>query len=166
MNTQVNGGVGGGAEEPTTPQALSAVMSRFRTVTAEGAERLGASVELSPGQIAVLLAIDEGAGNVSAVAHQCLTHVSSSSRTIDTLVRNGLVDRSRDPADRRSVQLTLTDAGVDRVERVRDHRDRLTDVALAGMSADEQRQLVALLNRLMVGLERVILDDDPADIYA
>lgn len=143
-----------------TVEDLSAVMARFRTLAAEGAERMGAAVDLSPGQFAALLAIDEGAVNVSAVAQQCLTHLSNASRTIESLVRDGLLDRSRDPDDRRSVVLTLTEHGARRVARLHDHRDRVMATALDDISRDDQARLVALLHRLMAGLEGAILNGD------
>lgn len=149
-------------DEPDTLQALSVVLARFRRVAAEGAERMGASVDLSPGQVATLLAVDEGAHNVSAVAQQCLTHLSNASRTVDSLVRDGLLDRSRDPDDRRSVVLTLTAAGTRRVAHLHAHRDRVMRSALADFSASDQDEFVALLHRLMVGLEDAILGDESA----
>lgn len=151
------------SDDLDTVEDLSAVMARFRTLAAEGAERMGAAVDLSPGQFAALLAIDEGAVNVSAVAQQCLTHLSNASRTIDSLVRDGLLDRSRDPNDRRSVVLALTDDGTARVARLHTHRDRVMAAALGDISNDDQANLVDLLHRLMAGLEDAILGGgDPA----
>lgn len=143
----------------TIPE-LAALMSRIRAVAAEGAERMGSALDLSPGQFTALLAIEDGAANVSAVAQQCLTHLSNASRTVDSLVRDGLVDRSRDPDDRRSVLLTLTADGTRRVARLHDHRDRVMAAALADFDESDQATMVALLQRLIAGLETAILDDE------
>jgi len=44
--------------------------------------------------------------------------VAAAGRSIDGLVRNGLVSRSEDPADRRIKRLALTDAGAAALDRI------------------------------------------------
>jgi DNA-binding MarR family transcriptional regulator len=67
---------------------------------------------------------------------------------VDRLEERGLVTRREDMADRRRKVVTLTDRG-------RATRDRLIELLYAeppgvhGLSADERRQLVALLTRLL-----------------
>jgi DNA-binding MarR family transcriptional regulator len=66
----------------------------------------------------------------------------------DELEKLGLVERRRNPADRRSHALYLTDAGIAMLARVmevtRGHEDSIT----ASLSAAERDQLTALLRRL------------------
>ena len=63
------------------------------------------------------------------------------------LVDRGLVERAVDPADRRSRVLVLTAKG----HRVRDEvmRAALENTPLGALTADELRQLTALLNRAL-----------------
>ncbi|SDP94916.1 MarR family winged helix-turn-helix transcriptional regulator [Lentzea jiangxiensis] len=63
------------------------------------------------------------------------------------LVDRGLVERAVDPADRRSRVLVLTAKG----RRVRDEvlRAALENTPLGALTADELRQLTALLNRAL-----------------
>jgi DNA-binding MarR family transcriptional regulator len=66
----------------------------------------------------------------------------------DELERLGLLERRRNPADRRSHALYLTPAGRAMVERLRaviaEHEDRMG----AGLSAAEREQLLGLLRRV------------------
>jgi len=60
---------------------------------------------------------------------------------IDVLERDGLVKRVHDPADRRSVQAVITDAGLERIHAMR--RDAMTKQAAVaeGFTADQLVQL-------------------------
>ncbi|MER7457124.1 MarR family transcriptional regulator [Micromonospora sp. NPDC126480] len=51
-----------------------------------------------------------------AVAERCFVKPATLTGIVDTLERDGLVERQRDDTDRRSVKLTLTAAGRARVE--------------------------------------------------
>jgi DNA-binding MarR family transcriptional regulator len=67
---------------------------------------------------------------------------------VDELERLGLVERRRNPADRRSHALYLTDAGTAMLARVRavtvDHEAQMS----AGLTSDERTQLITLLRRV------------------
>ena len=66
----------------------------------------------------------------------------------DELEKLGLVERRRNPADRRSHALYLTEAGTAMLARVREViRDHEADIT-AGLSGAERDQLAALLERL------------------
>jgi len=66
---------------------------------------------ITSSQFHTIRRISQGDASVSALA-DCM-HVSrpNVSRAVDDLVQNGLVNRTRDPNDRRNVQLSLTDTG-------------------------------------------------------
>ena len=66
---------------------------------------------ITSSQFHTIRRISQGDASVSALA-DCM-HVSrpNVSRAVDELVQNGLVNRTRDPNDRRNVQLSLTDIG-------------------------------------------------------
>lgn len=71
---------------------------------------------------------------------------------IDRLVARGLVDRETDPDNRRSVRITLTDAGRELVDAaLTDHVANETDL-LSGLTEKEQTQLADLLRKLLVHL--------------
>jgi DNA-binding MarR family transcriptional regulator len=66
----------------------------------------------------------------------------------DELEKLGLVERRRNPADRRSHALYLTQAGTAMLARVREVTRAHEDAITAGLSGAERDQLTALLRRL------------------
>jgi DNA-binding MarR family transcriptional regulator len=69
----------------------------------------------------------------------------------DELERMGLVERRRNPADRRSHALYLTEAGTAMLARVRQAAQAQEAEITAGLSAAEREQFLALLRRLARG---------------
>jgi DNA-binding MarR family transcriptional regulator len=72
---------------------------------------------------------------------------------IDRLVARGLVDRQVDPANRRSVLVTLTAAGLALVDEAVTAHVRHEESLLAGLSADDRTQLIGLLRTLSRSLD-------------
>ena len=67
------------------------------------------------------------------------------SRMVDRLVERGLVARHPDPADRRGVRLSLTDAGRDIQHQIgRRHARSVARALAAELSPEELRQLAAI----------------------
>jgi DNA-binding MarR family transcriptional regulator len=71
---------------------------------------------------------------------------------IDRLVARSLVTRETDPANRRSVIITLTESGWTLIDDVLVPHVTHEEHLLACLSADEQQQLATLLRTLLVGL--------------
>ncbi|GAA1237190.1 MarR family transcriptional regulator [Prauserella halophila] len=71
---------------------------------------------------------------------------------IDRLVGKGLVTREVDPANRRSVLITLTEPGRTLVDSVVVDHVELEATLLGGLDPREQEQLADLLRRLLIGL--------------
>ena len=66
----------------------------------------------------------------------------------DELEKLGLVERRRNPADRRSHALYLTEAGTAMLARVREVTRAHENAITAGLSGPEREQLAGLLQRL------------------
>ncbi len=81
--------------------------------------------------------------------------ISSSSTTnrVDRLVARGLVERRPDDVDRRSVSVRLTSAGLALVDAVMPQHMANEASILAGLSAEDQARLAALLQRLAISLD-------------
>ncbi len=76
---------------------------------------------------------------------------ASISSVLNTLERDGLVERRRESTDRRIVTVVLTPAGRTAVEEAfREHNVREREW-LAGLDGAEQRELGAVLHRLLDG---------------
>jgi len=72
---------------------------------------------------------------------------------IDRLVARGLVDREVDPANRRSVLVTLTADGLALVDEAVAAHVRHEETLLDGLSADDRTQLIGLLRTLSRSLD-------------
>jgi MarR family transcriptional regulator, transcriptional regulator for hemolysin len=69
-------------------------------------------------------------------------------RHLDGMERAGLVERRRDPADRRAVQVELTDAGRELHNRLRQHVVDFDERLRAGLGEEAISELGATLARL------------------
>lgn len=73
---------------------------------------------------------------------------ATASTLVDALVREGLVARAPDENDRRAVRLTTTEVGSEQARAWRAEYTAAAREMFAGFSADERRQLTALLTKL------------------
>jgi len=101
-------------------------------------------------QYALLAGLDEfGPQSQAELSERSGLDRSDIVRWVDDLVANKLARREQDPDDRRRNVVTLTATGRRRLvaldARIGEAQQRL----LAGLSADERRQLVALLGKLL-----------------
>jgi DNA-binding MarR family transcriptional regulator len=138
---------------PTISQADLAV--RLRLVIARTARRLRqeAGEELSPSQAAALATIDRhGPLTPSEFAVRERIQRPTATRVIARLEETGLVDRTQDPADRRSFVVSLTPAGRELLARVRTRKNAYLARRLRDLDADER----ATLDRAAAILERVL----------
>jgi DNA-binding MarR family transcriptional regulator len=127
---------------------VEATMLAARALVAISAESL-ASVDdvVTPPQLRVLVMIaSRGPLNLGAVARGLGVHPSNATRTCDRLVAAGLLDRRDDPADRRNLQLQLTEEGRRLVDGVMDRRRRAIADVLERMPALQRTALVPVLN--------------------
>ena len=69
--------------------------------------------------------------------------------TVNELVEQGLVERSPDPTDRRRNLVTITSAGRRQLRKLDRLLGKVQDQLLAPLSADERRQLVDVLTRVV-----------------
>ena len=71
------------------------------------------------------------------------------SRMVDRLVERGLLERCPDPADRRGVRLSLTDAGRDKQHQIgRRHAGSVARAVAAELSPEELGQLATICWKL------------------
>jgi DNA-binding MarR family transcriptional regulator len=82
---------------------------------------------------------------------------------IDGLEADGLVERGRNPADRRSYALALTGAGREQLERTSPELFEMEGRLLRALSASERERLAELLRTLLLGGRREPLPPVLAD---
>ena len=74
---------------------------------------------------------------------------ASISSVLNTLQRDGLIERRRESSDRRVVTVVLTDRGRTVVADAFGEHNRREQAWLAGLSAAEQQDLAGLLHRVL-----------------
>lgn len=131
----------------SSPGALAARFARL-------VEQLGGDTAAAKamGQQRDLLAAVAAAngGTLNQVAARVRRGAPAVSRAIDALVRAGLVDRQPDPNNRRRLQLRLTEAGREQLDRP-PVADRSLEGRIAKLAHSEQRALergIEILERL------------------
>jgi len=106
---------------------------------------------VTPQQFNVLriLADDaEGAGlRCSSISERLINRVPDITRLLDRLERSGLVERHRDPNDRRVVRAALTSEGHALVERMEAPLDEAFHALFDHLDEDELDQLTQLLKK-------------------
>lgn len=109
---------------------------------------------MSDAQLAVLMTLRlQGRRTITALAERERVTAPSMTSLINGLEEQGLVTRTPDDEDRRRVQVDVTDAGIDIVERTMTRRDELLVDAMRELelSADEVQTLrdaAALMRKL------------------
>jgi len=72
---------------------------------------------------------------------------------VDRLEEKGLVERQRDPKDRRSVVVILTKKGESLLSQIKAERNRTLQEILKGLSPEEVASLNSILEKLIQALE-------------
>lgn len=93
------------------PPAWRKTRSQIQTIAVE-------KFHMTEEQFQVLRRIRRGSASVSALAEASGTSRSAISKTVDALVRKGLVIRSQDSNDRRNIPLALTEEGSQVLEAI------------------------------------------------
>jgi DNA-binding MarR family transcriptional regulator len=128
----------------------SALASRFaRLVEQLGGDTAAAKAMGQQRDLLAAVAATDG-GTLNQVSARVKRGAPAVSRAIDTLVRMGLVDRQPDPDNRRRLQLRLTDAGLEQMNRP-PTSDATLEGRIAKLAHSEQRALergIEILERL------------------
>jgi DNA-binding MarR family transcriptional regulator len=137
------------ADAPVTEFAGQLLFRLWRSTHTRTAEVLG-SVGLTPALFALLNVIGAREGAIqqeigSALGIDRSTMVS----LIDQLESAGLARRRPSATDRRAREIAITPKGRRLLQRARGLISQVEDEVLAGLSAQERRELLALLRRAL-----------------
>jgi DNA-binding MarR family transcriptional regulator len=131
--------------------AIRRIARELREASREAEARLG----LSAAQLYVLHQLHEaGPLSISTLAGRTFTHQSSVSTVVTRLETLGLVQRRHDPNDRRSVMVSLSAAGEERLVQAPEPVQERLLATFAALPADERRQLASLLERFSLQLNQ------------
>ena len=92
---------------------------------------------------------EHGIMNQKELADACLMDVTTMSRTLDRMEKDGLLKRENNPASRRSWNVSLTDYGAQKADEVIRIFNRIDDVIYNGFSEEEVQTL-----SVMAGLRK------------
>ncbi len=126
-------------------------LCRASTTVARAGETYASTQGLGVGQQLVLKMLDA----VGACSQQTLSEELRIDRSVmvsicDDLEKSGYVRRERNPRDRRSYAVTVTDAGRERLRAAEAAIPAYLDETFAALTTAERRQLTALLGKLLV----------------
>ena len=97
--------------------------------------------------------------SLAVIADELGVDPSSASRTVDRLMKAGLLDRRDAPEDRRRLALTVTVAGADLVQTVTDHRRDAIAAVLKKLSATQRDELAAAFDAFAASAGEPTTDD-------
>lgn len=134
-------------------EAIDDVVARFGRLVEDGSRRLG----LTPVRARVLFAIHEhGPGTQRSISRELAMSAQQMGVIVDSLVERGLVDRQRDPDDRRAQRVGLTPQGEELVERIVRMRGEVGHMLVGQLDDDERAELVRLLQRVTEQTDRML----------
>ncbi|GAA0545945.1 hypothetical protein GCM10009533_51040 [Saccharopolyspora spinosporotrichia] len=108
------------------------------------------------GYILLKLLATEGPLRSNALAEALHADPSTISRHVSQLVRNGLVERTVDPDDKRACPLAITAKGGERLADMRRRRDETLARLLESWPGAERAELARLLGRFVDEYERAL----------
>jgi len=141
-------GASSGAERPKRPGAAFLLAQLGAHATARFAERI-AELDLTPPQTGLLRAVSATPGqSQQALARQLGTPPSRLVALIDDLDERGVLERRRNPEDRRLHALYVTDVGAALLRKIGQVARAHDDAVCAGLEPAERTQLRVLLARI------------------
>jgi DNA-binding MarR family transcriptional regulator len=87
------------------------------------------------------------------ITERVMVDKATTTRAISKLETLGLVERRRDPSDRRKYIVSITKEGWDLRPRIREILNRWTESVLKGFETDERERLMDYLERLEINSE-------------
>jgi DNA-binding MarR family transcriptional regulator len=130
--------------------SLGYYLTKARQALGERMDRALEPLDLTSQQIGVILLLARGYARTPFELSRKLSYDSGSmTRMLDRLERKGFVGRTRSAQDRRVIELTLTERGVDAARALPALIANVLNAQLAGFSADELVLLTGLLKRFI-----------------
>jgi DNA-binding MarR family transcriptional regulator len=133
------------------PVAIADFRRHLRAMEREVVRQLEADTQccgVTLSQCHALLELAESEMSLSGLAAALDLDPSTLSRTVDGLVRAAFVERAEDAADRRSLRLTLTEAGRAKVAFIDSVCNKYYGELLAGWGENDQRVVLRAVGLL------------------
>ncbi len=118
--------------------------------------------DLTMQQAKTLFFLADGPRRMSRIAKRLGVETSSATTMIDRLVTKGLVERGRDPSDRRAVICSLTTAGRETVERFWSLRSARFEELAGELDQEELAEVVSAMEIMVDAIHRLGLRNERA----
>lgn len=117
-------------------------------------ERQLAPTGIAPAYMPVLFALaDGGTLTQKELARRAAVEQPTMAMTLNRMLRDGMITRQPDPADRRCTLVTLTPLAHGKIDAVEGVASAINALALDQLAPDERHQFLALLGKVIAVLE-------------
>jgi DNA-binding MarR family transcriptional regulator len=135
-------------------RSIGYLVHRLKKLGLTRGEAMFAELDISFSQWVAMFHLKHGMADNAAQIARCLGHNSGAvTRMLDQLEERGLIERTRDKADRRIVIVALTEAGSALLDRLTPMVMDLWNEHLAVFSRGEVETLIKQLTRLLATFE-------------
>jgi DNA-binding MarR family transcriptional regulator len=144
-------------------QVVLNLMRTSRAVEESWIQYLKRTERISPSQyniLRILRGARPRAVKVSDISDRMVTRDPDVTRLVDRLIKQGLVRRERDEADRRVVLVEITRAGLALLARLDEPVQESTKAAMEGLKPEQLRTLDTLLNEVRAGIRPFGVDGE------
>ncbi|MFF4451357.1 MarR family winged helix-turn-helix transcriptional regulator [Streptomyces goshikiensis] len=135
-------------DAPHAPQRLGMLLAWHGSVTQTRMRKALGAAGLTPRHAMTLMHLEGGPIGQRALAERLEVDPSVLVGLLNDLERDGLVERRRDPADRRRHNVVITDAGSAVLARTNAALDEVERGLFAGLSEQDRDVLRGLLARI------------------
>ena len=130
-------------------------LRRAQVASFKHLDRIAGTLELSPGQFSLLTFLERNPGvSQKSVSHAFGVDTSTLSPVLAALSTRGLLRRGRASHDRRNYAISLTADGQRRLADMRTQIEAQEAVMAGALDAGERTQLLTMLGKIAVALER------------
>ena len=136
-------------------QQLREILFQIELIKRKRVQEFLLGIGLTPGQgqARILVFVDaHPAVTQKEIADACMLDVTTMSRTLDKLQKQGLIIRERDPGCRRSCRISLTEEGREKAKAVRSGFAEIEQMICSGFREEEIGQLAGQLLRIKENL--------------
>ena len=132
---------------------LGPLLANIGRLHSRRADRFMEHLGLYRGQAFLLMVLSHHDGLAhNEIAEKLEISPAAATKVIKRMEALQYVQRVPDPSDERVSRVTLLDAGRDRIRQVRQAFEQLDGVLVDGLSADEQKTLISLLQKVYASL--------------
>lgn len=103
---------------------------------------------------------EHGIMNQKELADACLMDVTTMSRTLDRMEKDGLLKRENNPVSRRSWNVLLIDCGYEKADEVIKIFNKVDDVIFKGFSEEEIKMLSSMIDKVENNLWEAINNEE------